>query len=70
MDLLRLAVTPVARDEEPRFRALMDEHHYLGAPSKIGQTVWYAADDGSGAQVRRVRRMDRMEPARAVGGYT
>ena len=48
MDLSKLTVTPVARDEEPRFRALMDEHHYLGAPSKIGQTVWYAADDGSG----------------------
>ena len=48
MDLSKLNVTPVARDEEPRFRALMDEQHYLGAPSKIGQTVWYAADDGSG----------------------
>ena len=48
MDLSKLNVTPVARHEEPRFRALMDEHHYLGAPSKIGQTVWYAADDGSG----------------------
>ena len=48
MDLPGLAVTPVARDGEARFRALMDGHHYLGAPSKIGQTVWYAADDGSG----------------------
>jgi len=24
------------------------EHHYLGAPSKIGQAVWYATDDRSG----------------------
>ena len=48
MDLSKLTVTPVARDDESRFRALMDEHHCLGAPSKIGQTVWYAADDGSG----------------------
>ena len=46
MDPSKLTVTPVARDEEPRFRELMDEQHYLGAPSKIGQTVWYAADNG------------------------
>ena len=48
MDLTNLIVTPVARDDEPRFRALMDEHHYLGAPPKIGQSVWHAADGGSG----------------------
>ncbi|MDE0210559.1 MAG: DUF4338 domain-containing protein [Boseongicola sp. SB0667_bin_21] len=48
MDLSKLTVTPVARVDEPRFRALMDEHHYLGAPWKIGQTVCYAAEDGSG----------------------
>ncbi len=48
MDLPKLAVTPVARDGEPRFRALMDEHHCPGAPSRIGQTVRYAADGGSG----------------------
>jgi len=56
MDLLRLAVAPVARDEEPRFRALMDAHHYRGAPSKIGQTVWYAVDDGSGEWIGWSRR--------------
>ena len=49
MDLSKLTVAPVAPEDEPRFRALMDEHHYLGAPWKIGQTVWYAAEDGSGA---------------------
>ena len=43
MDLARLTVSPVAPEDEPRFRALRDEHHYLGAPWKIGQTVWYAA---------------------------
>jgi hypothetical protein len=30
--------------EEPRFRALMDEHHYLGALPKIGETLWYVAE--------------------------
>ena len=38
-----------APEDESRFRALMHNHHYLGAPWKIGQTVWYAAYDGSGA---------------------
>ena len=49
MDLSKLAVAPVAPADEPRFRALMDAHHYLGAPSKIGHTIWYAADDGTGS---------------------
>ncbi len=40
-------MTPVAPDDEPRFRALMDEHHCHGAPSKIGRIVWNAADDGA-----------------------
>ena len=44
-----MTVAPVASEDEPRSRAHMDEHHYLGAPWKISQTVWYAADDGSGA---------------------
>ena len=49
MDLAKLTVTPVAAQNEPCIRALMDAHHYLGAPAKVGQTIWYAADDGSGA---------------------
>ena len=46
MNLAKLTVAP--RDE-PRFRALMDGHHYPGAPPKTGHTVWQSADDGSGA---------------------
>ncbi len=48
-DLPGLAVTPVARDGEARFRALMEGHHCPGAPSRIGRTVWCAAGDGGGA---------------------
>ncbi|MCY4138632.1 MAG: DUF4338 domain-containing protein [Rhodobacteraceae bacterium] len=49
IDLSRLSAIPVARREEQRFRDLLDAHHYLGAGPKIGETIWYAADDGSGA---------------------
>ena len=49
IDLSRLSAIPIARREEQRFRDLLDEHHYLGAGPKIGETIWYAADDGSGA---------------------
>ncbi len=38
MDLPKLTVAP---DDEPRFRALMEGHHCLGASSETGQTVWY-----------------------------
>ena len=76
MGLSKLTVAP---EDEPRFRALMDEHHYLGAPWKIGQTVWYAAEGGSGAWPALdafsaaalrygARRLDRMAPARPVRG--
>ncbi len=49
IDLAKLSATPVAHREEQRFRDLLDEHHCLGAGPKIGETIWYAADDGSGA---------------------
>ncbi len=49
IDLAKLSATPVAHREEQRFRDLLDEHHYLGVGPKIGETIWYAADDGSGA---------------------
>ena len=49
MDVSKLSVEPVGPADEPRFRALMDAHHYLGAPHKIGNTIWYVADDGTGA---------------------
>ena len=47
--LARLTVAPAAPEDEPCSRAPLDEHHYLGAPWKISQIVWYAVDDGSGA---------------------
>ena len=33
----------VAREEEPRFKAVLNAHHYLGAVAKIGHTLWYVA---------------------------
>ena len=43
MKLLDITLRPVAVDEEPRFKALLDAHHYLGAVAKIGHTLWYVA---------------------------
>ena len=43
MNLREIVVQPVAADEEERFRALMEAHHYLGALAKIGHTLWYVA---------------------------
>ena len=43
MDLADLVIVPVKRDEEANFLALMDRHHYLGAPYKIGKSAFYAA---------------------------
>lgn len=34
---------PVGRNEEPRYKRLMQEHHYLGFISKIGETLWCVA---------------------------
>ena len=39
----RLCVRSVSKDEEPRYRALMQHHHYLGDLAKIGHTLWYVA---------------------------
>ena len=46
MRLQELAIRPVSAGEEPRFRSLMDAHHYLGAVPKIGHTLWYVATWG------------------------
>ncbi len=43
MELREVAVEPVAAEEEGRYQELMRAHHYLGAPPKIGETLWYAA---------------------------
>ena len=38
-----LVIEAVKRDEEAEFLARMREHHYLGAPYKIGESAFYAA---------------------------
>lgn len=43
MQLARLSVRPVLKQEEAQYQQLMDEHHYLGALRKIGETRWYVA---------------------------
>ena len=41
--LMDIQVRPVARTAEGRYREQMARHRYLGAPAKIGETVWYVA---------------------------
>jgi hypothetical protein len=41
--LKEIVVRPVRREEEGRYQALMQAHHYLGAVPKIGETLWYVA---------------------------
>ena len=43
MNLSELEIEPVAREREGEFLELMDRHHYLGAPYKIGRSAFYAA---------------------------
>ena len=43
MDVREVVVEPVSTLDEGRYRRLMQAHHYLGALSKIGETLWYAA---------------------------
>ena len=43
LNLDEVHVRPVEGSEEPRHRALMAAHHYLGFLPKIGQTLWYVA---------------------------
>ena len=45
IDLNRIVVHPVSASEEPRYRELMQQHHYLGDLAKIGHTLWYIATD-------------------------
>ena len=45
MNLPELATEPVKRADEARFLALMRQHHYLGAPHKIGESAFYTAVD-------------------------
>lgn len=43
LNLLEVSVRPVGASEEQRFQLLMQEHHYLGALPKIGESLWYVA---------------------------
>ena len=43
MNLQALQVRLVRPDEEQRYQALMQAHHYLGSLAKIGETLWYVA---------------------------
>ena len=43
IDLKQISVRPVSASEEPRYRELMQQHHYLGDLAKIGHTLWYIA---------------------------
>ncbi len=43
MNLREVVVGPVSAADEDRYQRLMAAHHYLGALSKIGETIWYAA---------------------------
>ena len=42
-NVLEAGVQPVRAFEEQRFQKLMQAHHYLGALSKISETLWYVA---------------------------
>ena len=46
LNLSEVVVRRVRACEEPRFRTLMQEHHYLGALPKISETLWYVATWG------------------------
>lgn len=43
VDVRGVLVRPVEPSEEARYKALMEEHHYLGFLPKIGETLWYLA---------------------------
>jgi len=43
LNLWEILVRPVRPFEEQRYQELMQEHHYLGCLSKIGETLWYVA---------------------------
>lgn len=43
VNLHEIKLRPVTVGEEPRFKELLDAHHYLGSVAKIGHTIWYVA---------------------------
>lgn len=46
MHIKSLTVKPVTPAQATTFQNLMQKHHYLGSLSKIGNTIWYVAQDG------------------------
>ena len=43
MSINRVIVRPVLKQEEEKYRELMEQHHYLGFVPKISETLWYVA---------------------------
>jgi Domain of unknown function (DUF4338)/DDE_Tnp_1-associated len=43
LPLQKVLVRPIVASEIKRYQDLMQEHHYLGHLSKIGETLWYIA---------------------------
>ena len=43
MNLWEVQIRPARRFDEPRYKELMQEHHYLGDLAKISETLWYIA---------------------------
>lgn len=43
MQLDKLLVRPILKQEEAKYINLMETHHYLGSIRKIGETIWYCA---------------------------
>jgi len=41
INLEQLTIRLINKVEEPRYRELMQQHHYLGDLAKIGHTLWY-----------------------------
>jgi Domain of unknown function (DUF4338)/DDE_Tnp_1-associated len=46
INLEQLTVRLINKTDEPRYRELMQQHHYLGDLAKIGHTLWYVATYG------------------------
>jgi Druantia protein DruA/DDE_Tnp_1-associated len=43
MNVQEVVLRPVGPSEERDYQELMEKHHYLGALTKIGETLWYVA---------------------------
>jgi len=43
MQLNKLLVNPILKQDEVEYLKLMETHHYLGSIRKIGETIWYLA---------------------------